>query len=55
MFLKRGMVMKDNIDIQKIKKKQVEQIKDCITKLVNKYPDYYKDKEYAQKFIDKKN
>lgn len=51
------MKLKDNIDIKEIKKKQVEQIKDCITNLVNKYPDYYKGKEYAQKFLnkDKKN
>lgn len=50
------MGMKDNIDIQEIKNKQVKQIKDCIIDLINKYPNYYKDKEYAQKFlnIDKK-
>lgn len=47
------MDMKDNVDIQEIKKKQVKTIKECITKIVNKYPDYYKDKEYAQKFLNK--
>lgn len=51
------MNKKDNYNIEKIKKQQVENIKDSIIKIVNKYPDYYKDKEYAQKFlnIDKKN
>lgn len=48
-------LMKDNDDIQALRKKQVERIKDCITKIVNEYPDYYKDKEYAQKFLNKDN
>jgi len=47
---KKGMrIMKLKDDVEKIKKKQVEEIKDCITKLVNKYSDYYKDKDYAKK------
>lgn len=49
------MNKKDNYNIEKIKKKQVKNIKDCISKVVNKYPDYYKDKEYAQKFLNKDN
>ena len=42
--------MKGKIDIDLIKKKQVEKIKRCIIKLVNEDNEYYKDKEYAKYF-----
>lgn len=45
------MEMKDNFDIEKIKKEQVEKIKDSIKKVVNEDKNYYKDKEYAKPFI----
>lgn len=36
--------------IDKLKEEQVYKYSSCIRNLINKYPDYYKDKEYAQAF-----
>ena len=36
--------------IDKLKEEQVCKYSSCIRNLINRYPDYYKDKEYAQTF-----
>lgn len=46
------MEMKDNYDIEKIKKEQIEKIKDSIKKVVNEDKEYYKNKEYAKYFLE---
>ncbi len=43
--------MEDNSNLENIKKKQVEDIKECIKKIVNDDKEYYKDKKYAKKFL----
>jgi len=40
--------------IDKLKEEQVNKYSSCIKNLINKYPDYYKDKDYARVFINKK-
>lgn len=44
------MKMKNSIDLEKIKKEQVKNIKKCIEKFVSDNKEYYQDKEYAEKF-----
>ena len=39
--------------IDKLKNEQVEKYSICIKSLINKYPEYYKDKDYAQVFNKK--
>ena len=45
MKARKKVEMKDNFDIEKIKKEQVEKIKDSIKKVVNEDKNYYKDKK----------
>lgn len=39
--------------IDKLKGQQVEKYSSCVRKLVQKYPEYYKDKDYAKEFYKK--
>ena len=43
------MILKDNYDIEKIKKEQLKKIKDCIEKVMDEDKEYYKAKNNATK------
>ena len=40
-----------DFDIEKIKREQVNQMKNSIKKVVNENKEYYKDKDYAKYFF----
>ena len=40
-----------NIDFEKIKKSQVNKIKNCIIEIINKNSSYYQNKKYAQNLL----
>lgn len=39
--------------VNELKKEQIEKYSICIRNLINKYPNYYKNKKYAQAFNKK--
>lgn len=44
-----------NIDLEKLKKSQVNKIKNCVIEIINKNSSYYQDKKYAKRLLDVNN
>lgn len=40
------------LNIENLKHNQTKKYEECIVRLINKYPSYYKNKEYAKYFKD---